>query len=350
MQPVFVQPYALCIAVSQTSDATGAYNVYEFDMGSDVPDYPKLGIWPATGNSGYFLTLNEYKGSTFKGYGLCAFDRDCMLVGTAATLQCFRISHRHRGTRGDNGGTLPADFDGTVLPPAGADENFANFSDKGAVNFWHMHADFVNPVNSTLTGPMAVGVPDFSPLCGIHYICVPQQETNNKLDALGDRLMYRLAYRNFGDHESLVANHSVAVDKKGGVRWYEFQNPTNPTLVQSGNITDSSLWYWMGSIGMDKAGNIAAGFSTSSEATFPSINYAGHQAGDPLGTMRVHGTPTTVGSGSQTGHMHRWGDYSAISIDPTDDCTFYYTSEYLQSDGRFNWSTRVNAFKFNNCD
>ena len=352
MQPVFKSPYYICVAVSQTSDATGAYNLYEFNMGSsELPDYPKLGIWPASRNSGYFLTINNLKnGNVFIGPALCGMDRASMLAGNTATMQCFQNGPDYGGLHGTNGASLPADFDGTILPPPDADENFANFSNSRTVDFWHMHVDFANSAKSTLTGPISVSVPGFSPLCGSRLICVPQQATNNKLDALGDRLMYRLAYRNFGDHESLVANHSVTISKRGAVRWYEFQNPATPTLVQSGNVADSFLWYWMGSIAMDKAGDIAVGFSTSSKTAFPSINYAGRQPSDPAGTMGVHTTQTTAGGGSQTDHLARWGDYSAISVDPTDDCTFFYTNEYLTSSGSFNWSTRINSFKFNSCN
>ncbi|HWY16020.1 MAG TPA: hypothetical protein VNX86_12855 [Rhizomicrobium sp.] len=340
-------PFFECMAVSTSSDALGSYNVYEFSLGStQEPLYPELGTWPASGNSGYFLTADNYakdrKGSwTFDGAMLCGIDRASMLAGGAASMQCFQLSSTY-------GGVLPGDLDGTTLPPSGADENFADFTGTKAVNFWHMHADFANPNNTTLVGPTAVAVPSFTALCASGD-CVPQKGTSTSLESMGERLMYRLAYRNFGDHESLVTNHSVQVNRRGAVRWYEFQNPAHPTLAQSGNVVDSSLWYWMGSIAMDKAGDMAAGFSTSSGTAYPGINYAGRSAGDPAGTMSAHAGLTTTGGGSQTEPY--WGHRSSMSVDPGDDCTFFYTTEYLQlSGGFFNWSTRVNSFKFNTCN
>lgn len=336
MQPVFSDPYRICIAVSQTADATGVYNRYEFNKRKRDPDYPKLGIWPAPGNEGYFLTDND----GFVGAELCAMDRHAMIKGRAATMQCIK-------RKPDVESVLPADFDGTMLPPTGADEIFADIANNTTIEFWHMHADFSNPGNTTVTGPISVTVPQFQELCGV--TCVPQKDTSQKLDALGDRLMYRLAYRNFGDHEAIVANHSVGVNGRGAVRWYEFRGASNPTLVQSGNITSKVLWNWMGSIGMDKKGDIAVGFSTSSSTDYPGIDYFGRTPGLRAGKMQKHaGGNTTDGGGSQTG-SDRWGDYSAMSIDPVDDCTFYYTNEYLPQSGTNNWNTKVNAFKFNHC-
>jgi hypothetical protein len=341
LQPVFSSPYKMCVAVSQTSDALGSYNRYEFDMGTvNFPDYPKLGIWPTANNQGYFLTVNNFaNGVTFKGAMLCGMDRAAMLTGAAATMQCFQLSTSF-------GGVLPGDFDGTVLPPSGEDESFMNFTCCSSVNFWRMHVDFANPNNTTLRGPTGVSVPSFT-----RGTSVPQKNTTQKLDSLSDRMMYRLAYRNFGDHEAFVTNHSVSLNSRNAVRWYEFRNPNSPTLFQSGNVKNKTLFYWMGSIAQDKMGNTAVGFSTSSANDFPGITYVGRTASDKLGKMKKHGGGlTTAGGGSQTGGLSRWGDYSAMSVDPTDDCTFYYTQEYLKTSGSFNWSTRVNAFRFNNCN
>jgi hypothetical protein len=338
MQPVFSAPYKICVAVSTTSDATGTYNRYEFDMGSvKFPDYPKLGVWPASGNPGYFLTVNNFT-NNFVGAMLCGMDRTNMLAGSSATMQCFQLSSSF-------GGVLPGDFDGTTLPPAGEDEDFVNFTGGNTANFWKMHADFANPVNTTLVGPVAVTVPAFTRAQG-----VPQKNTTTRLDTLSDRMMYRLAYRNLGDHEAFVTNHSVNVNARAAVRWYEFRNPSAPTLFQSGNIKHKTLHYWMGSVAMDKNGDIAGGFNTSSANDFPGITYAGRTPGLAAGKMQKHaGGLTTNGTGSQTSGLTRWGDYSAMSVDPADDCTFYYTTEYLKVTGSFNWNTRVNSFKFNTC-
>jgi len=205
-------------------------------------------------------------------------------------------------------------------------------------------------VNSTLTGPTTVGVKSFNEACGGQGTCVPQAGTSQQLDSLGDRLMFRLAYRNFGSYESLVVNHSVAPGTSGivaGVRWYEIRNPNGtPTVHQQGTFSSKTNNYWMGSVAMDKNGDVALGFSASSSATHPSILYTGRVPTDPLGTME---SPKIVetGTGSQDGGLSRWGDYSSMAIDPSDDCTFWYTNEYLKTTGSFNWDTRIASFKFN---
>lgn len=338
-QPVFSgAPYKMCYAVSTTSDATGTYNRYEFDFSNVFPDYPKLGIWPASGNNAYFLTVRAFlNGQQFQGSQACGLDRVNMLTGNAATMQCKSISGQD--------GVLPQDFDGTILPPSGEDELFVNHSGTNKLQFWRMHVDFANPNNTTLSSATGVTVPTFAQAAN-----VPQKGTTTKLDALAGFTMYRLAYRNFSDHEALVATHSVSVNGRAAVRWYEFRNLSSPTLFQSGNVKNKTLHFWTGSIAMDKMGNMAVGYSTSSANDFPGITYAGRAATDATGKMKKHaGGNTTNGGGSQTDGLTRWGDYSALSVDPTDDCTMYYTNEYLKTTGSFNWSTKVNSFKFNNC-
>jgi len=166
--------------------------------------------------------------------------------------------------------------------------------------------------------------------------------------------MYRLAYRNFGDHESLVVNQSVTVGNKHNgitsVRWYEIRSPNAvPAVFQQGTLgTSDGIHRWMGSIAMDKVGDIALGYSVSSSSVRPGIRYTGRVSTDPLGTMQTENIIIN-GIGSQTSNLHRWGDYSAMSVDPVYDCTFWYTNEYLKASGSFNWSTRIASFKFPGC-
>jgi hypothetical protein len=343
---VSTTPYLQCVAVSTSSDATGTYNLYAFNYGTDFPDYPKLGVWP----DAYYITFNMFaNGSTFEGSRLCAYDRTAMLAGLPATQQCFQLSSSF-------GGVLPSDLDGaTSPPPAGAPNDLLNFG-TNSLNLWQFHVDFAIPANSTLTGPTNIPVAAFTLPCrGRAGACVPQPGTRNNLDTLGDRLMYRLAYRNLGDHEALVVNHSVAVGKGGkasvGVRWYELR-ATPPggafSVYQQGTYAPDSTSRWMGSIAMDKLGDIALGYSASSSSVFPSIRLTGRVPTDPLGSLSAE-TVLKAGGGSQTGTLHRWGDYSAMSVDPVDDCTMFYTNEYLKASGSFNWSTWISSFKFPTC-
>ena len=339
-------PYMQCVAVSTTSDATGTYNRYAFSYGNtQFNDYPKLGVWP----DGYYISYNIFNnGQTFAGSKVCALDRTAMLTGAAATEECFQLSSSF-------GGLLPSDLDGTTAPPVGSPNFFMNFG-ANSLNLWKFHVDFATPTNATFTGPINIPVAAFSAACSGGGACIPQPGTANKLDSLADRLMYRLAYRNRSGVESLVVNHSVSVgtsrNKKNsvtGVRWYEIRNPNGtPSVFQQGTFSPDSTSRWMGSIAMDKQGNIALGYSASSSSVSPSIRYTGRLVTDALGTMQAENI-IQAGGGSQTGNLHRWGDYSAMTVDPVDDCTFWFTSEYLKSSGSFNWSTRIASFKFPGC-
>lgn len=335
-------PYLQCVAVSQTSDATGAYNRYAFSYGTVFPDYPKMGVWP----DAYYETFNMFNGNTFAGAKLCAYDRNAMLQGLPATQQCFQLSTSY-------GGVLPADLDGSTPPPAGSPNYLMNFT-AGQLNLWKFHVDWSNTANTTLTGPVAIPVAAFSTACG-GGACIPQASTKQKLDSLADRLMFRLAYRNFTSYESLVITQSVKVgttrrNPYTGIRWYEIRNPgTTPVVYQQSTYSPDTTYRWMGSAAMDKQGNIALGYSASSSSIHPAIRYTGRLVTDPLNTMQAENS-ILEGLGSQSGsNLSRWGDYSAMTVDPVDDCTFWYTNEYLKNTGAFNWSTRLESFKFSTC-
>jgi hypothetical protein len=341
---VSAQPYLQCVAVSQTADATGAYNLYAFSYGTQFPDYPKLGVWP----DAYYITFNMFtNGQTFAGAEACAYDGAAMRAGAAAIQVCFSLSTSF-------GSLLPSDLDGATLPPAGSPNYLVNFG-SNSLNAWKFHVDFATPSNSTFSGPTNIPVAAFTVPCRGGGTCIPQASTKNKLDSLADRLMYRLAYRNFGTSESLVVNHTVQVGSSShnstvGIRWYELRvSSGNLSVYQQGTFAPADgVFRWMGSIAMDKVGDIAVGYSASSSTLFPSIRYTGRVPTDALGTLEAENT-ILAGAGSQTNSLHRWGDYSALTVDPGDDCTFWYTNEYLKSSGSFNWSTRIASFKFPGC-
>ena len=338
---VTASPYYECVAVSTTSDAKGGYNLYAFPYGTVFPDYPKMGVWP----DAYYTTFNMFT-STFQGAKLCAYDRPAMLAGTTATQVCYQLSTSY-------GGVLPADVDSSTSPPAGSPNYLLNFT-AGQLNLWKFHVNFVTPSSSTLTGPSAIPVASFATACG-GGTCVPQFGVRQQLDSLADRLMYRLAYRNFGDHEALVVTHSVKVgtsrkDPYTGVRWYEIRNPGGtPTVYQQQTFAPDNTYRWMGSAAMDKQGNLAVGYSASSSAIYPGIRYAGRLVTDPLNTLEAEQVIVN-GTGAQSGsNLARWGDYSTLTIDPADQCTFWYSTEFLQTTGAFNWSTEIASFKFPGC-
>lgn len=336
-------PYYQCIAVSTSGDPTGTWYRYAYSFGTGFNDYPKFGVWP----DAYYASYNIFtNGSTFAGAKACAYNRTAMIAGQATPTQlCFSTSTSY-------GGLLPADLDGSIAPPSGSPEYFVNFG-TNKLNVWKFHVDWTNTANSTFTGPTALTVATFSMACS-GGTCVPQLGTTQKLDSLADRLMYRLAYRRFADgHESMVVNHSVSVGSKrssyAAVRWYELRiSNGTPSVYQQGTFAPDSNYRWMGSIAMDKVGNMAVGYSKSSSSINPAIYYTGRLATDPLGTMQAEAS-AYLGSGSQLRTLSRWGDYSSMSVDPTDDCTMWFTTEYLASNGTFNWHTRIHTLKFPSC-
>jgi len=339
---VSTTPYLQCIAVSQTADATGAWYRYSYSFGTGFNDYPKFGVWP----DGYYATYNIFNnGQTFGGAKLCAYDRAKMLTGAAANTVCFQLSTSF-------GGVLPADLDGATQPAAGTPEWFVSFG-TNSLNFWKMHVDWTTPANSTLTGPTNVAVASFTRACN-GGTCIKQPGTTQQLDSLADRLMYRLAYRILNGTAHLVVNHSVSVgsNKKNtvsGIRWYDINaTGTTPTIIQQGTYSPDASFRWMGSAAMDKVGNIVVGYSKSSSTVFPSVFYAAHLNTASPGTLSAE-TSLLGGGGSQLRSLSRWGDYSSVSVDPSDDCTLWFTTEYLKSNGTFNWSTWIAPIKLANC-
>lgn len=336
-------PFYLCIAVSATSDALGSWYLYALQWTTDtLPDYPKVGVWP----DAYYISVNLFYAKIFfVGSQACALQRGNMLNNLDAGVQCV--------TQSSFASLLPSDVDGSTSPPAGS-PNFYVTLGSNALDLFRFHVDWVNPSNSTMTGPIAIQVAAFNKACG-GGTCIPQPGTSQQLDSLADRLMYRLAYRSFGDHEALVATHSIATGttKKrvtgAGIRWYEIRNPNGaPSVFQQGTFVPDANFRWMPSIAMDKVGDITVGYSVSSGSVFPSIRYSGRVPTDALGTLQAENS-VIEGRGSQLSNLSRWGDYSSMAIDPVDDCTFWYTTEYLQTSGTFNWNTRIASFKFPGC-
>ncbi|MFL5922111.1 MAG: InlB B-repeat-containing protein [Gaiellaceae bacterium] len=335
-----------CIAVSRTNDATGAWYRYGFHLGTDFFDYPHLGVWP----DAYYMSMNVFNsGATaFLGSQPFAFDRSAMLSGAAATFVTTRDASVFNPGADS---ILPADLDGSALPPAGAPEPFLM---SGPYNptwpIFRFHVDFVTPANSKFTMAGTLAPAPYSALCVAPWIpdCVPQKSPSDNLDALADRGMFRLAYRNFGSHESLVGNMSVESNGVAGIRWYEMNHATSgtPSFVQQSTYQPDTTWRWMGSAAMDRNGNLALGFSASDATIFPQIRYAGRLASDLPNTLAQGEQHLFDGTGSQQGSNNRWGDYSDMTVDPVDDCTFWYTQEYYAATGSFDWRTMIGNFKF----
>jgi hypothetical protein len=257
---------------------------------------------------------------------------------------------------------LPADVDGATAPPAGGglfytfkDNAFHGGTDR--IELFQLHPNFATPASSTFklikTFPIA---PFTYTVCGFFsFNCIRQQGTNQRVDAVSEWPMQRFAYRRFAGRQSLVGNFTVgggAGDVGAAIRWFELRNLGTTaggwTLFQEGTQDQGGVHdRFMGSIAMDEDGNIALGYSTSSSTLFPSIRYATRQPGDPLGTLEPERV-LRAGNGSQTG-SNRWGDYSAMSVDPVTGCQFWYTNEYYSPSSGSNWKTAIGAFTMPGC-
>jgi hypothetical protein len=337
-----------CIAVSTSSDATGSYNRYAYSF-NILNDYPKFGIWP----DAYYGTYNPFSSGGLEGGGFaCAYDRNAMIAGTTAAQICLNPPGLGHGNYVES--FLPSDLDGSTLPPSGS-PNYLIGTFNGGGYMSKFHVDFIHPSNSTISAP--VSILGSGAGCGTGtgiQTCIPQPGTSERLDSLGDRLMYRLAYRNFGSHESLVTCASGPSFNQFGRQvlespyWFEVRGLSGiASVYQSGVYNPDELQLrWMCSIAMDKNGNIALGYSISGVAgitTYPGIRVTGRLQSDPKGTMGGE-TILQSGGGSQTG-TNRWGDYTSMSIDPTDDLTFFYTNEYYPTTSASNWHTRIASFQ-----
>jgi len=333
-----------CIAISRTPDpVSGGWYLYNFDTRGVVNDYPHFGLWP----DAYYMGTN---GGHPSGHAW-AFDRTRMLNGDPATYIRIPVAGSLTSYM------LPSDLDGPV-PPAGAPNIFMRYIDgaerggEDRLEMFEFHVDFTNPALSTFTALPHLTTTVDSSLCGFLFgtPCIPQAGTEWKLHPLREWLMNRLQYRNFGEYETLVVNHAVDVSGAdlAGIRWYELRKVDGSwSIFQQGDHSPDSMHRWMGSIAMNKDGHIALGYSTSSSTESPSIRYAGRLASDPPETLPQGEFIIFDEGGSQAG-SNRWGDYSAMTVDPVDDCTFWYTTEYFNI-SMGHWSTRVAAFRFSDC-
>ncbi len=325
--------------------------------GTYFNDYPKFGLW----TDGLYYTANAFTGS-LQGILLGAFEYDQMLIGSPAQYIGYFLSINDPDYLFYS--FLPADIEGMTLPPAGMPAIFAGMVDDtfgvpapynvDGIQLWQMDTDWATPANTTFTALDWIPVAAFdSNMCGGSRNCIPQPGTATGLDTLSNRLMYRLKYRNFGGHQVLTASHTV--DSNGsdlaGVRWYEFRAPGGGTdwdVYQQGTFAPDSDSRFMGDVAMDGDGNMLIGYTVSSTTTFPSVRVAGRLAGDPLGTMGQGELEIVAGTGVQEGG-NRWGDYSTVSVDPVDNCTFWIAQEYVKNTGSFDWDTRIAALTFPGC-
>ncbi|MCK9421398.1 MAG: T9SS type A sorting domain-containing protein [Bacteroidales bacterium] len=336
-------PFFEMVAISQTSDPTGSWYRYQFQF-ADLPDYPKLGVWP----DGYYLSFNRFSAGSgnYVGTGAAALNRTKMLAGDpTANIVYFTLSGSSEAYS-----MLPSDCDGT-FPPVGTPNYFTYINDgPDRLGMYAFHVDWNNTASSTYTQHALLNVNAFNSNLPSG---IPQKNTSIKLATLSDRLMFRLQFRTFADHWSMVTCHTINVGANvASMRWYELRKEgTNPwAIYQQGTYSPDNNCRWMGSIAMDSSGNMALGYSVSGTTKFPSIYYTGRLANDPLGEMTIQEGIIKEGGGSQTNTWTtpgRWGDYSSMSVDPSEPSKFWYTQEYFQNTSSVAWKTRIGSFTLN---
>jgi hypothetical protein len=305
-------------------------------------DYGKFGLW----TDGYYASFNMFEKpqGLFQGSNVCALDRQKMLRGESALMICFLL----KGI----GAPLPASIDGAA--PAPLPEYFLGLG-ASELNAWRLTVAWSKPQASTLAGPAPVsGTETFARACD-DKTCdkVPQKGSAALLDSMGDRLMYRLSYRHYSDHESLVVNHAVRIlgtSAPGtiGTRWYELRSSDHGLSVyRQGTYAPDATSRWMGSAAMDKRGDLLLGYSASSSDAYGSVRITGTEDGSPRPQTQLDKEVILI-EGGVSQDVPNWGDYTTLAVDPSDDCTFWYFSEYLHS-GELGWRTRVVSVVFPSC-
>jgi hypothetical protein len=360
-------PYHMSIVISKTADPTGTYFLYDFTLpGTEFPDYPHFGVWP----DGYYMSTNQFNnGGPFDGAGAFAFNRAKMIAGDpTANLIYFNLNLASFPEA--IGGMLPSDADGLIPPPAGAPNVFmyftaTEFTDPAdGIRAFNFTANFTTPASSTFTerteSTLAAPIPvaAFDPISPSGRADVPQLGGEG-LDSISDRFMHRLQYRNFGTHEAWATSHTVdasgnpaAATFRAAPRYYELRRNlgnANPISVNNqATFSPDTTHRWMGSAAMDNSGNLAVGYSASSTTIRPEIRWAGRLFGTAAGLGEGEAT-VFAGAGSQTSTFNRWGDYSSMTVDPDNDCAFWYTQEHYDTTSSFNWRTRIGTFTFPSC-
>ena len=331
--------YWNCVAVSTTSDPTGSYYRYAFSTGVNFPDYPKYGNW----TDSFVITTREFGPTIEYGIGVYALEKNKMVNGQPARAVKFFLDGNDPEVLplvGD--GLLPGDVDGKQKPKSDTAIPLVGTQDDGgpygatfdAVNIWDLSVKWRSTPDASLSLNTQLPTDSFDsifPCAPTSRDCLPQPGITNPaqfLDILSyrQRPTFRLAYRNFKTYESLVTNQSVeAGPGVAGVRWYEIRRVGGSySLYQQGTYApDDGVHRWMGSVAEDRKGDIAAGYSVvNGTSVYPGIRYTGRLAGDPLGQMTLGEGTIVDGSGVQTTTNSRWGDYTDLTVDPVDDCTF----------------------------
>ncbi|HYE16327.1 MAG TPA: carboxypeptidase regulatory-like domain-containing protein [Pyrinomonadaceae bacterium] len=333
-----------CIAVSKSGDpVAGGWNFYSINTEGGLGDYPKFGVWP----DGLYMTTNMFDYEAFGFYQnprAYAFNKAQMYAGSPSVqVVSFDLPYYEFTVLPSNARLQ------TGTPPPGTPNYCAVvWQYLNVISFYKFSVNWEKISLSTMTGPFD----SFTPTTWANPpSSVGQSGTTQTIDTLPVRLMMQNQYTNLGGVESLWNTHTVrgATSSQAAVRFYEVNvtgGAVAPTTAQAETHAPDSTNRFMPSLAVDRAGNMALGYSASSTSIFPAIRYAGRVASDPPGTLSLTEQTLHAGTGSQTG-IKRWGDYAAMTLDPN-GCTFWLTAEHYTTTGG-NWQTRIGAFQFPQC-
>jgi hypothetical protein len=332
-------PFYECIAVAKTSDpVNGGWWSYAVQVSSsNMGDYPKFGAW----HDGIYMGANMFKRArTYAEARVWAFNRADLISGAPLRSVSFSLGSSQFSVFPANAGIA------TALPAAGTPAFFfSNYGTTTALKVWKMTTNWTTPSASTISAVINVPVASYTKPSSK----VPQLGSTVTLDTLGDRIMSAPEYVNIGGTPAIWVNHTVVSGSATGIRWYELRNLSGtPSVYQQGTYQPDSNYRWMGSLAVDKQGNMAVGYSVSSSSMYPAIRYAGRLTTDTLGALGQGEATLYAGTGAQTSYS-RWGDYATMTVDPNDGCTFWYSTEFYSATGT-NWQTRIGSFKFAGCN
>ncbi len=322
------------VAVSDgPNPLTSGWYVYNIPA---VNDYQKLSVW----SDGYYITENT--GGTNK---LWALERNAMLAGnSSAQIVGFNLpgivtsgffSPQVLNVTDDN---LPAPGGATIVY---LQDNAWSGVSVDHIKVWTANINWNNPGSSTVSTPQEINTTPFiSVFDNGAFNNLSQPGGGSSIDAIQATIMNQAQFRKFASHNSAVFNFVVDTDagsgKLAGIRWYEFrQSGDNQpwSLYQEGTYTaPNGRHAWMASLAMDQNGNIGMGYTSMSGSSTPttvrvSSYYTGRLSTDPLGTMTSAEQLIASGTGNFSGT--RYGDYSKIDVDPSDDTSFWFINEYI---------------------
>ena len=336
---------AINFAISVSNDPINdGWHVYTASSGvfptGGFPDYPKYSIW----SDAYYLTINPAN--------LFALERDKIIDGDpSASIQNFNIPSI--ATSGFSSAQIldiaddnhPAQGNATLIYLQ--DDSWQGVSNDH-IKLWNVNIDWDSPNNSSISNPIQLATTPFNSVFNNGGFQNLSQPNGPDIDAVQATIMNQAQFRKFPTHNSAIFNFVINTgigENLAAIRWYELRQEDDGmpwSIFQEGTYSaPEGRHAWMGSMSMDLQGNIGLGYSSMSTSESVSLRYTGRYASDPLGQMTLSEGTFVIGTGNSS--SFRYADYAHLSVDPSNDKSFWYVSEYFTG---FNTRThRVGVFQ-----